>query len=41
VTDSQGIVTTVALHDARFGMELDNKLFVFEDPSKFYIPFNK
>ena len=39
VTDPQGIVTTVALLDARFGMELDPQLFVFEDPKKLYLPF--
>ncbi|MBL6935498.1 MAG: outer membrane lipoprotein carrier protein LolA [Alphaproteobacteria bacterium] len=39
VTDPQGIVTTVALLDARFGMELDPELFVFEDPKKLYVPF--
>ncbi len=39
VTDPQGIVTTVALLDARFGMELDLGLFVFEDPKKLYLPF--
>jgi len=39
VTDPQGIVTTVALLDARFGMELDPELFVFEDPQELYFPF--
>ena len=39
VTDPQGTVTTVALLDARFGMELDPRLFVFDDPKKLYLPF--
>lgn len=39
VTDPQGIVTTVALLDARFGMELDPELFVFKDPQELYFPF--
>ena len=39
VTDPQGTVTTVALLDARFGMELDPQLFVFDDPKKLYLPF--
>jgi outer membrane lipoprotein-sorting protein len=32
VTDAQGIVTVVSLVDPRFDVELDRKLFVFEDP---------
>jgi outer membrane lipoprotein-sorting protein len=32
VTDAQGIVTVVSLIDPRFDVELDGKLFVFEDP---------
>jgi outer membrane lipoprotein-sorting protein len=32
VTDAQGIVTVVSLVAPRFGVELDRKLFVFEDP---------
>jgi len=39
VTDPQGTVTTVALLDARFGMELDPQLFVFDDPKNLYLPF--
>jgi outer membrane lipoprotein-sorting protein len=32
VTDAQGIVTVVSLVAPRFDVELDRKLFVFEDP---------
>ncbi len=32
VTDAQDIVTVVSLVDPRFDLELDRKLFVFEDP---------
>jgi outer membrane lipoprotein-sorting protein len=35
ITDSQGIVTTVSLVSARFGVTLDRKLFRFEDPTFF------
>jgi len=34
VTDAQGQTTTVALNNAQFGGELENKLFVFVDPRK-------
>lgn len=34
ITDSQGQTTTVALQNAQYGGELDNKLFVFKDPRK-------
>lgn len=30
--DATGNVTRVTLSDAQFGTDLDNKLFVFEDP---------
>lgn len=32
VIDAQGLVTTVALFDAETNIELDNRLFVFDDP---------
>jgi outer membrane lipoprotein-sorting protein len=32
VTDQQGQITTVSLFDARSGVSLDKKLFVFNDP---------
>ncbi len=34
VTDAQGQTTTVSLNNARFGLPLDNSLFVFKDPRK-------
>ena len=32
VIDAQGLVTTVALFDAETNIELDNRMFVFDDP---------
>lgn len=32
VTDAQGLVTTVGLHDIELNVELSAKLFVFDDP---------
>jgi len=32
VADSRGIVTTVTLLDAQFGVRIDSKVFVFQDP---------
>ena len=32
VTDAQGLVTTVTLHDLRTNMRLPRRLFVFDDP---------
>ncbi len=34
VIDAQGLVTTVALLDVETNIELDNRLFVFDDPRK-------
>lgn len=35
VVDAQGIETTVSLHGTRFGVDLDPKLFEFQDPNFF------
>ena len=34
VTDSSGLVTTVSLNNANFGVKIDKKLFDFRDPRK-------